>query len=252
MVWRTQWCESYCPRCKKCEETHLHLFHCQHPQSQMLYRKALDDMLNWLTSQHIPDVLTLDLLNLITEWRQYGKISTESSLLSPPIQEQLRLGWHHLMEGRLSVSFTKYMQEYYEKRNIRKTSLSWTAGFISKLWAYLYWPEWTNRNEFVHKLNSEVSQTRRREEMEIEAQLLFKSEIRTNLLQKNQYLLDDPLTVIFELPDAQLQAWINQFRVAVIERNRIFIPENDQASSHLRTWLQSSLLATSKQRVGSN
>jgi len=110
MVRRTQWCESYCPRCKIREETHHHLFHCQHLQSQMQYRKSLDDMSNWLTSQHTPDVLTLDLLNLITEWRQYGKIY--ASLLSPPIQDQLRLGWRHLMEGKLSVSFTKYMQEH--------------------------------------------------------------------------------------------------------------------------------------------
>jgi len=110
MVRRTQWCESYCPRCKIREETHHHLFHCQHLQSQMQYRKSLDDMSNWLTSQHTPDVLTLDLLNLITEWRQYGKIY--ASLLSPPIQDQLRLGWRHLMEGRLSVSFAKYMQEH--------------------------------------------------------------------------------------------------------------------------------------------
>jgi len=57
MVQRTQWCKEYCPRCKNCEETHKHLFHCQHPQSQMLYRKALDDMKDWLTSQNTPDTL---------------------------------------------------------------------------------------------------------------------------------------------------------------------------------------------------
>jgi len=156
------------------------------------------------------------------------------------------------MEGRVSVSFAKYMQKHYDKIDSKKTGLNWTSGFISKLWTYLYWPQWTNRNEFVHKLNSEVCQSRRREEMEIEAHRLFKSEHQINLLQKDQHLLNEPVNVINELPDAQLQAWINQFRVAVIERDRIFIPEIDIASSRLRTWLQPRFPHSSKRRVGSN
>jgi len=58
------------------------------------------------------------------------------------------------------------------------------------------------------------------------------------LLNKDQHLLDDHIDTILDLPDAQLQAWINQFRVAVLERNRIFIPDQTQTSAALCKWIQ--------------
>ena len=240
MVRRTQWRENYCPRCKQCDETHTHLFHCQHPQSQLLFRKALDAISDWMTSQSTPDSLILEILGLITEWRQYGKVVTPHALFSFPIRAQLQLGWFHFMEGRLTVAFASFMQEYYDKRKIKKTGIKWTSGFITKMWTHLYWPQWTNRNEFVHKLNVEAVQSRRREELESEVQELYRSEKQINLLQKDQHLLSMPPDSLLELPDAQLQAWVNQFEVAVLERNRIFIPENELSSTHLRRWLLSS------------
>jgi len=145
------------------------------------------------------------------------------------------------------------MQQHYEKRNLKKTGLNWTSGFITKLWTYLYWPQCSNWNEFIHKLNSGAIQSRKREEMESEVHKLYCSEKRINLLQKDQHLLSTPLDSLLELPDAHLQAWVNQFEVAILERNRIFIPEADLSSTHLHRWLlSSSWLTRSKRRVRSS
>lgn len=86
--------------------------------------------------------------------------------------------------------------------------------------------------------------------MESEVQKLYRTEKQINLLQKDQHLLSTSLDALLELPDAQLQAWVNQFEVAVLERNRIFLPENELSSTHLRKWLlSSSSQIHSKRRV---
>ena len=250
MVRRTQWTHSYCPRCKDFEETHSHIIQCQHPQSQSLFRLFIASLSDWMTSQQTPDELALELLQLITEWYQYGKLLPTTYRFMGPIQKQISLGWDHFMEGRIITAFTTYMQDHYDRLKIKRTGRHWTSLLIVKIWNMLYWPQWMNRNEFVHNLNSEAIQTRKREEMELTARSLYRSETSIYLLNKDQHLLDDHLDTILDLPDAQLQAWINQFRVAVLERNRIFIPERDHNSAALRTWLQKRRVTPSKRKVG--
>jgi len=126
------------------------------------------------------------------------------------------------------------------KKHVRKTGIMWTAGFISKLWLLVYWLQWTNRNEYVHCLNDiEISQTRRREEVESSVENLYKSEVCANLLVKDQYLIEESLENILQYHDAHLQAWCNQMQVAILQRNRVFNPDDASHSARIRQWMLS-------------
>jgi len=176
MVRRTQWTHPYCPRCKNFEETHSHIIQCQHPQSQSLYREFIASLSDWMTSQQTPNEMALELLQLITEWQQYGHLLPTTYRFTNPIQQQIRIGWNHFMEGRINIAFTSYMQDHYDRLKIKRTGRKWTSLLIVKIWNMLYWPQWMNLNEFVHNLNTEAIQTRKREEMEITAHSLYRSE----------------------------------------------------------------------------
>jgi len=251
MVRRTQWSQNYCPRCKQCEETHAHLLLCQHSQSQEIFRTSIDSLSDWLTQQQTPDSFLLEILQLMTEWQQQGRITSDPAVFSLPIQHQLKIGWGHFMEGRITRHITTYMDLHYQRTPIKRTGLKWTSLLIVKIWNLFYWPQWMNRNEFVHKLNEEVIQTRFREELEMETSAIYLSEKPIFLLAKDRYLLEQPLAELISLPDAQLQAWVNQIRVAIIERDRVFLPDRSSSSSRLRNWLHQYQICR-KRTVGRN
>lgn len=101
----------------------------------------------------------------------------------------------------------------------------------------MYCSQWENRNEFVIFLNVEVSQTRRREKLESAVDKLYRSQIRANLIVKDQHLMDDTLETILTYFDAHLQAWHDQMEGAIIQQDHVFIPENASYSTKLCQWM---------------
>jgi len=86
-------------------------------------------------------------------------------------------------------------------------------------------------------LDVEIFQTRRREELESAVDKVYKSEVRANLLVKDQYLMEEPLEDILQHYDAHLQAWYNQMQVAILQRNSVFNPDDASHSARIRRWM---------------
>ena len=236
MVRRNHWQRDYCPRCKTHMETHDHLLQCPHFKSTDTFKKSILELETWLISMDTPDTLTHAIIVLITDWRM-GQPITTNRLYPSPINNQIIFGWRHLMEGRPLKIFTSYMEDHYVKIGSRRSGHKWTAYFILKLWTVIYRPQWDDRNAFVHNINAEAEATRTRENLITEATTIYLSELQDNLLAKDQHLMDEPLSSITQGPDAHIRAWIAEFKIAILDRDRFFIPNNRLQSAFLRNWM---------------
>ena len=73
--------------------------------------------------------------------------------------------------------------------------------------------------------------------MEITAHELYCSEVQSNLLAWNQYLLETPLTELLTYHTAPLQACLNHMNVARRPRDRALQPSDTKTPSRPRQWL---------------
>jgi len=238
MTRRNHWSEDYCPRCKLCVETHDHLLTCNHSQCHQIFHHSLDKLDIWLEEQQTPPKLHEQLLILLTSWK-HGEVISQNYNYVKPIQDQIQLGWVHLMEGRLVQSFTTYMSQHYDAINSKRKGSTWTSLFICKMWTWIYGDIWQNRNEFVHKKNEEAIATRTRENLQSEMRLLYFSEQQHNLLHQDQHLYTQPLSKLLQNHDAFIKAWNESMRIAIFDRDRVFLPEDRAQSAFMRSWVYS-------------
>jgi len=141
------------------------------------------------------------------------------------------------MEGRPVQSFTTYMSQHYETIHSKRKGSTWTSLFICKLWTWIYGEMWQNRNEFVHKKNEEAIATRTRENLQSEMRLLYLSEQQQNLLHQDQHLYTQSLSELLQNHDAYIKAWNESMRIAIFDRDRVFLPEDRAQSAFMRSWV---------------
>ena len=68
---------------------------------------------------------------------------------------------------------------------------------------------------------------------------LYKSEVCANTLVKDQHLDEESLENILQYYDVRLQAWYNQMQIAILQRNRVFNPDDASHSARIRQWMLS-------------
>ena len=236
MVKRSHWQHDYCPRCKTCQEDTHHLLLCHHPSCITTFKTSMNDIDLWMTRQHTPDQLRAEIIFYINKWRLQEPCLSSPSL-TPPMQAQIRFGWHHFIEGRPITGFITYMDATYKRQGSKKTGAKWLSTLIQKLWTLLHRKQWEDRNSHVHNLHEESESSRETENLRSEINTLYSSELIDNLLVRDQHLLEMPLEELLTYPNAHLRAWIEEFKVATSERDSIFLPSLQRQSALLRGWM---------------
>ena len=105
----------------------------------------------------------------------------------------------------------------------------------------VYRQQWESRNIYVHKLDEIVQATREREDIQTEVTDLYLSELSESLLAADQHLFQLPLQELVKGPNAHLKAWVQEFRMAIAARDRIFHPDAPRESARFRSWFLSGL-----------
>jgi len=236
MVRRSHWRQDYCPRCKSDTETSSHLLQCNHADCLETFKKSTNTLDLWLIRQKTPDKLREEIIHFLGKWKT-NQTCEQNSTLTSPMQVQLKFGWNHFVEGRPVEDFEIYMDNYYKTHAIRKTGKSWLASLIHKIWTVLHRPQWDNRNAHVHNHNEESEASRNTENLQNELQDLYTSEMKENLLVRDQHLMEQSMERLLEEPDAYMKAWIEEMKVAVWERDQIFSAEQKLESALMRGWM---------------
>lgn len=232
MVRRGQWREPYCPRCQSPLETTDHLFQCPHPSSTKIFQASIQRLEAWLVSVSTDTTLTDQIIEIITLWRGNAQIHTNPNYL-PPINCQIQLGWKHFMHGRLHSSFREFMYRHYSSINSKRQSTTWAAILVQKIWTILHKPQWESRNKFVHNLDRVTETSRERLNLQSDLKSKYNSEIKENLLQRDQFLYDEPLSTLRKLPNTSIKS----FHTATKARDMTFDIDDSNQSAFMRTFL---------------
>jgi len=235
---RADWKESYCSRCSSCEETHRHLLRCNEEMSIQLFQEKLDELNTVLTKLQTPSVLQSQLIVMISMWR--SDIHHPCAYpLEQPLQSQLRLGtFDHFMEGRIHKDFSSYMDKHYSSIGSLKNGHQWSKIVIQRIWSLLYLPMWQMRNKFVHKLDiKKIPASRKREDLQSRIREKYAQETKHKLLEKDQHLYDLSVTRLQALSNDAMVGWLECFKLATRDRDKIFDAENLQFQRTLRDWM---------------
>jgi len=238
---RTDWKESYCSRCSHCEETHRHLIRCNEDMSVQLFQEKLNEFNTVLTSLQTPSTLQSQIIVMISMWR--SDIDQPSAKhLEPPLQSQLLLGaFDHFMEGRIHIEFSTYMDKHYSSIGSLKNGHQWSKIVIQRIWSLLYLPMWQLRNKFVHKIDiKKVPASRKREDLQSRIREKYAQEAKRKLLAKDQHLYDLSVTQLQALSNDAMVGWLECFKLATRDRDKIFDAENLQFQRTLRSWVETS------------
>ena len=130
-----------CPHCQHPSEDNYHFISCQHagPKEQwQLFHKKL---LRTLQKQHTEPTLQAMILFQLSSLLQ---IDSEQPIINERSEtwynDQLTIGWRHLLYGRISISMTDYQHDYLSLLPIdhrRHTGEIWGKRIISAIWQHV-------------------------------------------------------------------------------------------------------------------
>ena len=170
------WESPLCPRCHETIENHSHLISCNHHFCKDAVNEGLlrlsDTLKYWNTDPKVHVLFLKKLRNprmLMLDLIPYGS----PIMLIQAAKEQDLLGVDRFIEGRLTSTWRKIQQQYYEANypDTRKNGLRWASLVLRNIFRYCR-QHWLIRNKFVedHKINreQEVLQHRIIEQLEDE------------------------------------------------------------------------------------
>ena len=200
MTRRGQWKEPYCPRCQYPVENASHLLRCPSTSARKIVRSSSSKFHSWLESVDTePSLMTL-ILEITSSY--IHDIHVQPQVYHPPpIQHQLRLGWSHFMQGRIHTSFQSYMTNHYSSIASKRSPTAWAAVLIQKIWSLYHFPQWENRNKYVHNLDRVTESTRERINLQTSLTNAYTSENIHNLLAADKHLLEKPFVQLKKLPN---------------------------------------------------
>jgi len=236
MVRRGAWKAPHCPRCPYPIENSDHIIKCPNPASRKIFRSSMTSFNDWLESTDTPSTLITQILEVTASWVN-GSILLPHKAYSYPILQQLQLGWDHFMVGRLHVSFIPFMTNHYTSIASKRSPHTWAAVLIQKLWSIFHFPQWENRNKYVHNLDKITDSSRERKDLLDALKTSYTSEKCVDLLSQDRHLLEQPLPTLKKLPNALIRAWLEEFNVAQQSRDRIFSSEITAQATSLRSFL---------------
>ena len=162
-----------CPRCKKKDETALHVLQCQHSTARDEWSTQLTDMQQWMEDQKTDPAISKAILHNLKKWRKCRGIFSDhyrDKQIRKAIRDQNDIGWEQFLLGRISYRWSNIQLTYYQKRHMKKTGEKWAEKLIQYIWK-LHWGIWNHRNEILHDGDNHTVLGTKDMEKEIEKEL---------------------------------------------------------------------------------
>ncbi len=192
-----------CPSCQRDEEDLWHFLECTHSDQRKLFQE-LHNNLNTITqklSLH-PCLLTSIWLGLtaIRHDTSYPEIDNDLLLqLRSPVQQQIRLGWDQMYQGRTSRQWATAIDQLHPTLPINGNQVM--VKIITTIWTYIL-DLWKLRNAHLHQHAPQMDLPNYQQAM------ISLYEQRNQLPPEAQTALyRQPLKTVLELPTPRLQNW---------------------------------------------
>jgi hypothetical protein len=141
-----------CPRCKKANETALHVLTCQHETARGDWEVEIERLQEWFQHFKTDPHITNAIVHNLRKWRKSGGLfghHYQEPSIRKALQEQKDIGWDHFMLGRISQRWSTLQEKYYKRQKLRKTGDKWAEELIKEIWR-IHCAIWNRRNEILH------------------------------------------------------------------------------------------------------
>jgi len=145
-----------CHWCQHPSEDKHHIITCLAPEALLVWKKALNNLHQWLWEQMTLLELVADLIAGLSQW--HGTTTSQCQVvLSPWQEEQQEVGWSLVFDGWLSLQWQYEQDQFWFQIWSQKSSQRWTSELIKKLWN-IVWDMWEHQNKALH-MSPENQQT---------------------------------------------------------------------------------------------
>jgi hypothetical protein len=129
-----------CPICHAPREDNLHLFQCNNKEMELVQEKLqlylVKDMHDQGDSE-ISNIIEIGILNANSMNNWSPSTSNVSQHWKPAVREQSKIGWSHILCGRLSKSLISAMNKHYESQELNGYLYNgnrWAKKLITTIW----------------------------------------------------------------------------------------------------------------------
>ena len=209
----------YPPNCPSCPEPieegpHVHL--CQNPQRVEVKNQFLKDLRDRMDVLDTPvDVMELLLegIKSVFEGRAPETIPV-SHRLAYIAEAQTRIGWEHVLRGRLTQLWSQHQQTHLGTFDPKKNGQTWATDIIQEIlqgWLAL----WKHRNDDRHGRDMASRQRIAKAQASRELEQLY--EYQGWVLDRHEWLFSTPLQARMNLPTHSMRAFINTWKPIIEE-----------------------------------
>ena len=155
MFRRKEWNHSNCPRCQAHNEDALHVIACPAASASAEWQSSLSNFELLLDKYHTSPDIRRCIVSGLSAWRQEAPVPSlpahYSSSLHRAWQEQTHIGWHHLLNGRMSGEWLNAQQEWWNLQTLERepSAPKWGSRVIEAL-LEIQWNMWEHRNHCWH------------------------------------------------------------------------------------------------------
>jgi len=142
--------QTQCPRCACPKEDKEHLLRCPAESAVAVWKKALDELDNWMAAAQTHPQIRQDIIAGLNKW--HDNDMTPHQLRDPSLAVTLQdgIGWGVVFEGCLARQWREEQEIYWKAIKSRKSSRRWTVALLQRLMTTA-WDMWQHRNKALHE-----------------------------------------------------------------------------------------------------
>jgi hypothetical protein len=160
-----------CPLCLAPREDNMHLFCCNNKEMEAVQEKLqhyiMKDMHDNGDSE-ISNILEIAILNTCIFPTWAPDLSNVSTKWKAGVREQSRIGWIHILKGRISTTLISSINMHFESLELSGCLYNgnrWAKKLITATWTTML-ELWKTRNSIIYNTDKQVVEERMREKPE--------------------------------------------------------------------------------------
>jgi hypothetical protein len=195
-----------CPFCNLCDEDHQHFIECPHPTPVTLWQEAATSIKHKLRMYYkqVNNQLLMLISLAITDWRNC-QTPHQPTFLSPKFhdlfQQQSRVGWQRIINGRFSTTWYQHLQE------TTQDSILWITYAIKTIWSSVY-HIWKTRCHTHHGMSHDDYTKRQLLSLTPKVQDFYDQQ--PDLPNDEQYLFNIDIENLLSKPVSTIKSWVHK------------------------------------------
>jgi hypothetical protein len=161
-------------RCKICHaprEDNFHLFHCTNNEMATIQEKIqqyiVKDMHDHGDSE-FSNIIEIGIINAGYHSSWKPNLNDVSRKWKAAVRDQSRIGWDHMLLGRVSKTLIQAMDSHFESQNVSTCLYNgnwWAKRLIIAIWTTML-ELWKTRNKIIYNYDSGMAEAQLREKLE--------------------------------------------------------------------------------------